>query len=136
MAFMSAWLFALTYCAVVSSFFKWDDDITYISQKDFKWPTPAAQLKQPAAMLKQPAAMLKQWTLNQTSARQEMPFKTSDLSREVAPLTIARDLRANLVVVAWIVMLYIVCQERKMQSVRPGIQNFKVQHDCAVSVEL
>jgi hypothetical protein len=127
MAFTSAWLFAFTYCAVASSFFKWDDDKTYTSPKYFQWPTPAPQLKQSTAQLHQ-------WTLNQTIARREMPFKKSDLKRETAPLTIARDLRANLAGVAFIVMLYIVCQERKMQSLQLGVKNFKVRDECAVSV--
>lgn len=126
--FTSAWLFAFTYCAVASSFFKWSDDKTYISPKDFQWPAPAAELKQPAAQLKQ-------WTLNQTAARREMPIMKSDLNREIAPLTIARDLRANLVGVAFIFTLYIVCQERKMLTMRPGIKNVQVRDDCAVSVE-
>lgn len=64
-----------------------------------------------------------------------MPLKKSDLQRETAPLTIARDLRANLVGVAFIVILYIVCQERKLLSLRPGVKNFKVRDECAVSVE-
>jgi hypothetical protein len=128
MAFTSAWIFAFAYCAVASSFFKWDDDKNYTSPKYFQWPTPAPQLKQPTAQLQQ-------WTLNQTIARLEIPLKKSDLQRETAPLTIARDLRANLAGVAFIVMLYIVCQERKMQSLRPGVKNLQVRDECAVSVE-
>lgn len=119
--FTGAWLFAFAYCALTSELFEWNQRKTYISPKDFKWPTPAAQLRQSA--------------LNRTQARREMSVVKSEIKTEVAPLTIAQDVRANLVGVALIVFLFMVCQERRMQVVRPGIINLK-EHKGALSVEV
>lgn len=119
--FTGAWLFAFAYCALTSAFFEWNQHKTYISPNDFKWPTPAAQLRQSA--------------LNHTRARREMSVAKSEIKTEVAPLTIAQDVRANLVGVALILFLFMVCQERRMQVVRPGIINLK-EHKGALSGEV